>query len=146
MTQTRNRAWTEVALVVLALAVGGVMLYAFLPFITTPGQQVVPPPKDMDTAQTLLMLFIVATAIGAPITFGIVLALIFKVVSPRVSASSSVAPDISAPMAKPAAKAEPKEMSPGETRVWKVLATLLVLVVGAVTLLAAVSAFTQIYH
>jgi hypothetical protein len=146
MTQTRNRAWVEVLLVVGALAVGGLMLYAFLPLITAPGQQVVPPPKDMETTQLLLMLFIVATAIGAPITFGIVLALIFKVVSPRVSASSSVAPEIPSPKAKPASKAESKEMSPGEARVWKVLATLLVLVVGAVGLAAAASAFTQIYH
>jgi hypothetical protein len=146
MTQTRNRAWTEVALMVLALAVGGVMLYAFLPFITTPGQQVVPPPQELDTTQLLLMLFVVATAIGAPITFGIVLALIFKVVSPRVSASSSVAPDLSAPKAQPAPAVEPNEMSAGEARVWKVLATLLVLMVGAVGLAAAVSAFTQIYH
>ena len=146
MTQTRNRAWTEITLVVLALAVGGLMLYAFLPMITAPGQQVLPPPQEMETTQLLLMLFIVATAIGAPLTFGIVLALIFKVVSPRVSASSSVAPEIPSPKAKPVSKAEPKEMSSGEARVWKVLATFLVLVVGAVTLLAAVSAFTQIYH
>ncbi len=146
MTQTRNRAWVELMLVVLALAVGGVMLYAFLPFITTPGQQVVPPPKEMDLTQTLLMLFVVATAIGAPLTFGIVLALIFKVVSPRVSASSSVAPEIPSPKAKPVAKAEPKEMSPGEARVWKILATLLVLAVGALGLAAAVSAFMQMYH
>jgi hypothetical protein len=146
MTQTRNRAWVELMLVVLALAVGGVMLYAFLPFITTPGQQVVPPPKEMDLTQTLLMLFVVATAIGAPLTFGIVLALIFKVVSPRVSASSSVAPEIPSPKAKPVVKAEPKEMSQGEARVWKILATLLVLAVGALGLAAAVSAFMQMYH
>jgi len=146
MTQTRNRAWIEVMLVVAALAVGGVMLYAFLPFITTTGQQVVPPPQAMETTQLLLMLFITATAIGAPITFGIVFALIFKVVSPRVSASSSVAPEIPSPKAKPASKSEPKEMSPGQARVWKVLATLLVLVAGAVGLAAAVSAFLQIYH
>ena len=146
MTQTRNHAWIEVMLVVGALAVGGLMLYAFLPFITAPGQQVVPPPQAMETTQLLLMLFIVATAIGAPITFGIVFALIFKVVSPRVSASSSVAPEIPSPKAKPASKSEPKEMSPGRARVWKVLATLLVLVAGAVGLAAAVSAFLQIYH
>jgi len=146
MTQTRNRAWIEVMLVVAALTVGGVMLYAFLPFITTTGQQVVPPPQAVETTQLLLMLFIAATAIGAPITFGIVFALIFKVVSPRVSASSSVAPEIPSPKAKPASKSEPKEMSPGRARVWKVLATLLVLVAGAVGLAAAVSAFLQIYH
>ena len=102
MTQTRNRGWVELGLVVMALAVGGVMLYALLPLITTPGQQVVPPPKEMDLTQTLLMLFVAATAIGAPLTVGIVLALVFKVVSPRVSASSSVAPEIPSPKAKPA--------------------------------------------
>jgi hypothetical protein len=146
MTQTRNRGWVELGLVVLALSVGGVMLYALLPLITTPGQQVVPPPQEMDLAQTLLLLFIVATAIGAPMTFGIVLALIFKVVSPRVPASSSVAPAIPTPKAKPALKAEPKEMSPGEARVWKILAAVLVLAVGAVGLAVAVSAFLQIYQ
>lgn len=147
MTQTRNHAWVEVVLVVLALTVGGVMLYALLPFITAPGQQVVPLPKDMDPTQTLLMLFVAATAIGAPLTAGIVLALVFKVVSPRVSASSSVAPEIPAPKAKPAPKVtEPQDMSPSEARVWKVLATLLVLAVGALGLAAAAWAFLQIYH
>jgi hypothetical protein len=146
MAQARNRAWIEVILVVLALSVGGVMLYALLPYITVPGQQVVPPPKEMDLTQTLLMMFVAATAIGAPITFGIVLALIFKVVSPRVSASSSVAPEIPSPKAKSApAAGETKEMSPGEARVWKVLATLLVLAVGALGLVAAASAFMQTY-
>ena len=146
MTQTRNRGWVELVLVVLALSVGGVMLYAFLPFITAPGQQVVPPPQEMDTTQLLLMLFVAATAIGAPLTAGIVLALVFKVVSPRVPASSSVAPAIPAPKAKPAQIVEPNAMSPGEARVWKILATLLMLVVGAVGLAAAVSAFLQIYQ
>jgi hypothetical protein len=146
MVQTRNRGWVELGLVVLALAVGGVMLYALLPMITSPGQQVVPPPKEMDLTQTLLMLFVAATAIGAPLTAGIVLALVFKVVSPRVSASSSVAPEIPSPKAKPAPVAEPKEMSPGEARVWKILATLLVLAVAALGLAAAASAFLQIYQ
>jgi hypothetical protein len=131
---------------VLALTVGAVMLYALLPLITAPDQQVVPPPQEMDLTQTLLMLFVAATAIGAPLTAGIVLALVFKVVSPRVPASSSVAPAIPAPKAKPASKAaEPKEMSPGEARVWKILATLLVLAVGVLGLAAAASAFVQTY-
>jgi hypothetical protein len=146
MVQARNRAWVEVILVVLALMVGGMMLYAFLPYITTPAQQVVPPPKEMDTTQTLLMLFVAATAIGAPVTVGIVLALIFKFVSPRVPASSSVALEIPSPKAKPTTAVEPKEMSPGEARVWQVLAALLVLAVAALGLVAAASAFTQIYH
>jgi uncharacterized membrane protein YkvI len=37
-------------------------------------------------------------------------------------------------------------MSSGEARVWKVLATLLLLVVAAVGLAAAASAFAQLYH
>lgn len=146
MAQTRSRTWVEVILVVLALSAGGVMLYALLPYISTPTQQIVPPPKEMDLTQTLLMLFVAATAIGAPLTVGIVLALVFKVVSPRVPASSSVAPEIPAPKPKTRPAAEPKEMSPGETRVWKVLATLLVLAVSALGLAAAVSAFMQIYR
>jgi hypothetical protein len=146
MVLTRKRVWGELILVVLALTVGAVMLYALLPLITAPDQQVVPPPQEMDLTQTLLMLFVAATAIGAPLTAGIVLALVFKVVSPRVPASSSVAPEIPAPKAKPAQKTtEPKEMSPGEARLWKVLATLLVLAVGALGLVAAASAFLQTY-
>jgi hypothetical protein len=145
MTQARSRVWVEVLVVAVTLAMGGAMLYAFLPFITSPDQQVVPPPRPMDTGQTLAMLFIVATAIGAPVTFGIVLALVAKPVSKRVPASSSVAPEIPSSQVKTQAAYQPTEMSPREARIWKLAATVLLLIVamGALALLA--SAFAQLY-
>ncbi len=146
MTQTRNRVWVEVFVVILTLAVGGVLLYALLPFITLPGQQVVPPPQPMDLGQALLTLFIAATAIGAPVTAGIVLVLVVKFVSRRVPASSSVAPEIPAPKAKPRSVEQSREMSSREALVWKIVAAVLVLIVaaGALTWLAA--AFAQFYR
>ena len=145
MTQTRKQVWLEVALVALTLAAGGMLLYALLPFMTTPDQQVVPPPQSMDLGQTLLTLFIAATAIGAPLTAGIVLWLVAKVVSKRVPASSSVAPEIPAPKAKPRSVEEPKEMSPREALIWKIVATVLLLIVGAGALALLASAFAQFY-
>src|SRR5512138_2813550 len=100
MTQTRSRVWIEIIGVVVTLALAAVVMYALVPFITKPDQQVVPPPPAMNLGQTLLTLFIAATAVGAPLTAGIVLALIIKVVSKRVPASSSVAPTIPTPAAK----------------------------------------------
>jgi hypothetical protein len=146
MTQSRKQVWIEGVLVVLALAIGGLMLYTLLPMISTPDQQLVPPPAPMDVQQTLLTLFIAATAIGAPLTAGIVFWLVARVVSKRVSASSSVAPDISSPKPKARPADEPKEMSPREATIWKVVATILVLIVGAGTLLLLGSVFTQFYH
>jgi hypothetical protein len=146
MTQSRKQMWIEIVLVALTLAVGGMMLYALLPAITAPGQQVVPPPPPMDVQQLLLTLFIAATAIGAPLTAGIVFWLVAKVVSKRVPASSSVAPEIPAPKAKPRIANEPQEMSPREALMWKIVATVLLLIVGAGTLALLASAFTQFYH
>jgi len=145
MTQTRGRVRMEVALVVLTLAVGGVMLYALLPFITTPDQQVVPPPQQMDLGQTVLTLFIAATAIGAPITAGIVLVLVAKFVSKRVPASSSVAPEIPTPKARPRTVDQPGEISPREALIWKIVATVLVLIVVAGILVLMAAAFAQLY-
>ena len=145
MTQTRNRMWVEVLAVVMTLALGGILLYALLPFITAPSQQVVPPPQPMDLGQTLLTLFIAATAIGAPLTVGILLALVFKFTSKRVAASSSVAPEIPAPKAKPRAAGEPREMSPREALIWKIVATALLLIVAAGVLALLASAFVQFY-
>jgi hypothetical protein len=145
MTQTRKQVWMEVVLVALTLAAGGVMLYALLPFITAPDQQVVPLPPSMNLGQTLLTLFIAATAIGAPVTAGIVLVLVAKVVSKRVPASSSVAPEIPAPKAKLRSVEEPKEMSPREALIWKIVATVLLLIVGAGALALLASAFAQFY-
>ena len=145
MTQTRSRVWVEVLAVVVALALGGVLLYALLPFITAPNQQVVPPPRPMDLGQTLLMLFIVATAIGAPLTVGIVLALVAKPVSKRVPASSSVAPEIPSPIAKTRTAEQSKEISPRQSLIWKGVAAVLLLIVGAGMLAWLASAFAQFY-
>src|SRR5512139_3620770 len=131
MTQTRSRVWVEVLAVIVMLAIGGVLLYALLPFITAPDRQVVPPPQAMDLGQTLLTLFIAATAIGAPLTVGIVLALVLKFASKRVAATSSAAPEIPTLRAKPRAAEQPKEMSPREALIWKIVATLLLLILAA---------------
>jgi hypothetical protein len=64
----------------------------------------------MDLGQMLLTLFIAATAIGAPLTVGIVLVLLAKFVSRRVPASSSVAPEIPSPKATAGSRAV-REMS-----------------------------------
>ena len=145
MTQTRSRVWVEVLAVVVTLALGGVLLYVLLPFITAPNQQVVPPPQPMDVGQTLLTLFIAATAIGAPLTVGIVLVLLAKFVSKRLPASSSVAPEIPSPTAKSRAIERPKEISPRESLIWKIVATILLLIVAAGALMLLASAFAQFY-
>ncbi len=145
MTHTRRQVWVEVLAVVVTLALGSMLLYSLLPFITTPSQQVVPPPRAMDTGQTLLTLFIAATAIGAPLTAGIVLVLVARFVSRRVPASSSVAPEVSSSQAKPRAADQPREMSPREALIWKVVATILVLIVAAGVLAGLAAAFVQFY-
>ena len=145
MAQTRSRIWLEVAAVVVTLAIGAVLMYALLPFVTAPDQVIVPPPRDMDPAQTFLTLFVAATAIGAPVTAGIVLALLFRFVSKRVPASSTVAPDIPSPRPAPRAAESPQEMSAKQARAWKIVATLLVLVVAALGLMGLASIFAQYY-
>jgi len=146
MTHSRKQVWIEITLVALTLVLGGMMLYALLPAITTPDQQVVPPPPPMDVQQLLLTLFVAATAIGAPLTVGIVLWLVAKFVSKRVPASSSVAPEIPSPKAKARPAEESKEMSPREALMWKIVATVLLLIIGVGTLALLASAFTQFYH
>ena len=145
MTQTRSRVWLEIFAVIVTLGLGGVLLYAFLPYLTAPDQQVVPPPPPMDLGQTLLTLFIAATAIGAPLTAGIVLALVFKFASKRVAATSSAAPEIPTPKAKPRAVDQPTDVPPREALVWKIAATVLLLVVAAGLLALMASAFAQFY-
>ena len=145
MTQTRSRVWVEALAVVVTLALGAMLLYALLPFITAPDQQVVPPPQPIDLGQTLLTLFIAATAIGAPLTIGIVLVLLAKFVSKRVPASSSVAPEIPSPQAKPRAAEQSKEMTPREALIWKIVATVLLLIVAAGALAGLAAAFVQFY-
>ncbi len=93
----------------------------------------------------MLTLFIAATAIGAPLTVGIVLVLLAKFVSKRLPASSAVAPEIPTPQAKPHASDSPKEMSPREALIWKIVATVLLLIVAAGALAGLVAAFVQFY-
>jgi hypothetical protein len=145
MTQARGRVWLEIALVALTLAAGGVMLYMLLPFITTPDQQLVPPPRLMDLGQTMLTLFIAATAIGAPLTAGLVLVLVAKFVSKRVPATSAAAPDIPTSKAKSRAAEQPQEMSPRQALLWKITAMVLLLIVGGGILAALMAAFLQLY-
>jgi hypothetical protein len=67
-------------------------------------------------------------------------------VAKRVPTSSSVAPEIPAPKAKARSTEEPKELSPREALMWKIVATVLLLIIGAGTLVLLASAFTQFYH
>ena len=145
MAQTRRQVWVEISAVVVTLALGGMLLYALLPAMTTPDQQVVPPPQAMDTTQMLLTLFIAATAIGAPLTAGIVLALIFKFASRRVAPTSSVAPEIPAPKARPQAGEPTRELSSREALIWKIVATVLLLIVAAGALAGLTATFAQFY-
>ena len=145
MIQTRRQVWAEVLAVIVTLALGGVLLYALLPFVTAPDQQVVPPPQSMDLWQTLLTIFIAMTAIGAPVTMGIVLLLLFKFASKRVPATSSAAPEIPTSKAKPQAVDQPKEMSRREALIWKIVATVLLLIVGAGALALLAAVFAQFY-
>ncbi|HTP11406.1 MAG TPA: hypothetical protein VMP08_24305 [Anaerolineae bacterium] len=145
MVQTRKQLWIEIVFVVLTLAAAGMMLYALLPFITAPDQQLVPPPPPMDVQQTLLTLFIAATAIGAPLTVGIVLWLVARPISKRLPASSSVAPEIPSPQPKARPAEGLKEMSPREATMWKIIATVLLLIIGVGALVLLASAFAQFY-
>ncbi len=145
MTQTRSRVWVDVLAVIVTLALGAVLMYALLPYVAAPDRQVVPSPHPMDLGQTLLTLFIAGTAIGAPLTVGIVLVLLAKFVSKRVPASSSIAPEIPAPKAKPPASDAPKVMSPREALIWKITATVLLLIVAAGVLAGLAAAFVQFY-
>jgi hypothetical protein len=146
MTQTHRQVWVEVLAVIMTLALGGMLLYALLPSITAPDQQVVPPPRPMDIAQTVLTLFVAATAIGAPIAAGIVLTLLFRFVSKRVPATSSAAPEIPTSKFKPRAVEQPEAMSPREALLWKIAATVLVLIVGAGVLTGLIALFVQFYQ
>lgn len=145
MTQTRKQVWVEIFAVSVTLVMGGVLLYLLLPFITAPDQQVVPPPPQMDIAQTLWTLFIAATAIGAPLTAGIVLMLFFKFVSKRLPATSAAAPVVTPSKAGPRAVEPSQAMSPREALMWKIAATVLLLIIGVGALAGLVALFVQFY-
>ena len=145
MAQTRKQAWLEVVLLVLTFMVAGTALYMLLPMVTAPDQIVVPPPREMSQSQLFLTIFVAMTAVGAPVTAGIVLALVLKFVSKRVSASSSLAPAIPSPIARPHGGETPREMSAGEARVWKIAATVLLLMLGAGAMAGLAQIFAQFY-
>jgi hypothetical protein len=110
-------------------------MYFLLPLLVPADQQVVPPlsASMSDPTQAFLTAFIAATAVGAPVTLAIVLALILRKLSSALPASSSVAPDTS-PTGKSqstGAPAVPKEMSHGERWTWRIIATVLSLLMIA---------------
>jgi hypothetical protein len=143
MTQSRRTRWVEVIGVIVTLAVAGGLLYALLPLLVRPDQQVVPPlPQSAaDPTQAFLMVFIAMTAIGAPVTMAAVLAWIVRKLSAALPASSSAAPDTTlkstVKTARPTAgSSQPKELSPREAMWWKIIATLLVLIsIAGITVL-----------
>lgn len=135
MAQSKRTRWVEVISAIVTLAVAGGLMYALLPLLVRPDQQVVPPlPQSAaDPTQAFLMVFIAMTAVGAPVTMAIVLALIVRKLSAALPASSAAAPDTppksAAKAARPAAESsQPKGLSPREAMWWKIVATLLVLV------------------
>ncbi len=136
MKAVRHR-WVDVIGAAVALGVAAAMLYALLPSRTLPGQQVVPPVDlaTADPAQVFLTIFIVMTALGAPVTLAIVLALVLRKVSRMLPASSAVAPDTgpkgNSDFRLAPAKPEPGPLSKGQERLWKIIATILLLLVGA---------------
>ena len=119
----------DVLVVLIVLVVAGALMYTFLPDITRPGQAVVPslPANASDPTQSFLTLFIIATAVGAPVTGAIVLAFLFYKAGKNVPANTLITPTLmpAKAVAKPAA--ESKQLSPREATFWKIVATLLIL-------------------
>ncbi len=137
MHTTRNRL-IDIVGVIGMLALAAALMYALLPQRTQPGQQVIPPlpASASDPTTTFLTIFVVMTMIGAPITIGLVLALIVRWLSRQVPASSAVAEAKAAkasakPMGqgKPSVGAEtPQGMSTKEILMWRLAAAGLSLV------------------
>ena len=130
--------WFDVLVALIVLVVAGALMYAFLPDITHPGQAVVPPlpASASDPTQSFLMLFIIATAVGAPVTGAIVLAFLFYKASKNVPAETLITPTLGPGKATVKPASESKEPSPREAVFWKIVATLLILGVLAVAGLA----------
>ena len=126
MGQSSSRRVLDI--IVLALLIGGAafFMYNLLPQRTLPGQEVVPPLpiSAADPVQSFLTVFIVMTAVGAPVTGAIVLALVLKGVSRSIP--NAATPD--QPIEKRQAdQSGVKELSKGEVAFWKIAATILIL-------------------
>ncbi len=129
-----SRRFLDIVVLAILLAGAGFVMYNLLPQVTKPNQAVVPPlpASAFDPAQAFLTVFIAMTAVGAPVTGAIVLALIFKGVTKRIPLDAAT-PD--QPIEK--RKVDPssvKELSKGEATFWKIVATLLILAaIGGLT-------------
>ena len=128
----------DVLIVLIVLVVAGGLMYMFLPDITHPGQTVVPPlpANASDPTQSFLTLFIIATAVGAPVTGAIVLAFLFYKASKNVPSETLLTPTLGSGKATAKPASESKQLSPREATFWKIVATLLILGVLAVAGLA----------
>lgn len=128
----------DVLIVLVVLIAAGALMYSFLPDITHPGQTVVPPlpASASDPTQSFLTLFIIATAVGAPVTGAIVLAFLFYKAGKSVPTDTLITPTFGTGKATAKPASEPKELSPREAAFWKIVATLLILGVFAVAGLA----------
>lgn len=129
-----SRRVLDIIVLAILLAGAGFVMYNLLPQVTKPNEMVVPPlpASAFDPVQAFLTVFITMTAVGAPVTGAIVLALILKGVSKSIPLNAAT-PD--RPIEKK--KVDPagvKELSKGEATFWKIAATLLILAaIGTLT-------------
>ena len=152
--RTFRSRWLDVLGLLFMLAAAAAMMYVFLPQQTRPGQQIVPPlpASAADPLQAFLTIFIVMTAVGAPVTMAIVLALVLRWVSKQVPASSAAAEAAAKPVAKatklavkPASDQIVKPLSPREETFWKIAATLLTLLITGGVLAAVWPALVRLF-
>jgi hypothetical protein len=134
MSQSSSRRLLDIIVLAILLGGAGFVMYNLLPQRTAVGEAVVPPlpASAFDPVQAFLTVFIAMTAVGAPVTGAIVLALILKGVSKSIPLNAAT-PD--RPIEKPKAPAAPKELAKGEALFWKIAATILILI--AIGVLAA---------
>jgi hypothetical protein len=127
MSQSSSRRVLDFIVLAILLAGAGFVMYNLLPQRTATGESVVPPlpASAFDPLQAFLTAFIAMTAVGAPVTGAIVLALILKGVSKSIPLNAAT-PD--RPIEKRPAPAAPKELSKGEALLWKIVATVLILI------------------
>lgn len=131
MSQSTSRRLMDLIVLVVLLGGAAFVMYNLLPQRTAAGEAVVPPlpASAFDPVQAFLTVFITMTAVGAPVTGAIVLALILKGVSKSIPLNAAT-PD--QPIEKRTAPAAPKELSKGEALLWKIVATVLILIASGV--------------